>query len=150
MNLSAALIPKHETISLHIRRGDYLTAKQINIQGVLNLDYYFNALEIIKGTLDEKPEVCIFTDDINWTEENLKLPFPSRIISRHTKRPIEDLILMSHCTHHIIANSTFSWWGAWLNSSQSKIVVTPKKRFADKLASKLDIKDLYPDSWIRI
>jgi len=144
------LLPPTTTVSLHVRRGDYITPKNLKIHGVLDIDYYQNAIELIKSKFGNHITICVFTDDIRWVEENLQLPQPARIISKFTNNMIQDIFLMSQCNHHIIANSSFSWWGAWLNSSAEKTVIAPQKWFGEKKLKKIDTSDLYPDSWVRI
>lgn len=110
-------------VSLHIRRGDYLELESVP---VLPLAYYARAAEYIASRRGEI-EVFVFSDDIAWTKANLRLPYPTNTvdINRHSAC-CEDLRLMSACKAHVIANSTFSWWGAWLNAAAETIVVAPK------------------------
>ena len=88
-----------------------------------------------------------FSDNIEWVKENFKLPGVVYVSNEFTKNHIEDLYLMSQCRHNIIANSSFSWWGAWLNDHPDKTVIAPKKWFHK---GPKDTFDLYPDSWIVI
>jgi hypothetical protein len=135
------------TVSLHIRRGDYVTNEKFNrAHGLCPISYYENAITLIGQRLTN-PHYIIFSDDIPWTKENLKLDVPHTFVDDGSIPDYEELILMSSCDNHIIANSTFSWWGAWLNPKSDKIVVAPKVWFADP---KLDAKDLIPKSWLRI
>jgi hypothetical protein len=109
------------SVSIHVRRGDYLNIKNI---GVLDVDYYKNAINYIVDRVKD-PRFFIFSDDMNWCKVNfnfLKQP----IYVSETRNEIVDLQLMSSCNHNIIANSSFSWWGAWLNQNPNKIVVAPK------------------------
>ena len=114
-------INKSNSVSLHVRRGDYLNLKNIN---VLDVDYYMKAVEYIRKNV-EKPTFFIFSDDLEWCKNNLGF-LDSFIYVDRTQTEIEDLKLMSFCQHNIIANSSFSWWGAWLNQNPNKTVIAPK------------------------
>jgi hypothetical protein len=116
------------SVSLHIRRGDYITDAQANnLMGVLPIDYYLKAIEIIKDQC-ENITVFVFSDDLNWAESNLKLDVPTKFvdIDGGAKEDVE-LDLMRRCNHNIIANSSFSWWGGFLNRNSNKIVIAPKQ-----------------------
>jgi len=136
------------SVSMHVRRGDYVSnpiAKEI--LGVLGIDYYIRALNFMKEKVKD-PQIFVFSDDIPWARENLKTKFPLYFIDHNgAEKNYEDLRLMSNCQHHIIANSSFSWWGAWLGSNSEKKVIAPKKWFNQ---SNMDTRDLIPDSWIKI
>jgi len=136
------------SVSVHIRRGDYVYNKLTNkVHGTCNQDYYNDAISLILDKVRE-PSFFIFSDDIQWVKNNLQLPHSSIFIDNNTvDTNYEDMRLMSHCKHNIIANSSFSWWGAWLNNKYNKIVITPKKWFNDK---SLGIKDRIPEGWIKI
>jgi len=127
-----------ESISLHVRRGDYL--QLLAFHGMVEPTYYTAAI----GTISQKvsnPKVFIFSDDPKWCEDNLT----GTVIETGSK--FEDLHLMSLCRHNVIVNSSFSWWGAWLNPNPDKIVVAPKRWFS---AKDLDSRDIIPDGWIKI
>lgn len=143
-----AAIAKNNSISLHVRRGDYVNDKNTNqYHGTCSLSYYQTAISIITSKI-KNPHFFIFSDDMTWVKENIKPGFPHTYIDHNTGiNSFEDLRLMSLCQHQIIANSSFSWWGAWLNNNPEKIVVAPDKWFAD---SSINTKDLYPQSWIRL
>lgn len=134
------------TISMHIRRGDYVTdAKTAKHHGILDVEYYKEALKIINI---ENPNIYIFSDDIDWTEKNFKfLPKNSYFVSKHKFNSAQEIILMSLCKHNIIANSSFSWWGAWLNENKDKKVVAPKRWTQSLLAVNTGIT---PKNWDRI
>ena len=91
-------------------------------------------------------KLYVFSDDPEWVTENLKSNFPTTYISHNGATPEEDIRLMSACRHHIIANSSFSWWGAWLNDHDDKIVIAPKQWFAGREEN----PDLIPSSWVRL
>lgn len=123
-------IKKKNSVSVHIRRGDFLTNK-ININ--YNKDYYLSAMKILEKKI-KKPYYFFFTDDVKWVKKNLQNCFKNSIIVSNYKfsTPEIDLFLMSKCKNNIITNSTFSWWGARLNSNKNKLVVAPKKWFKKK------------------
>jgi hypothetical protein len=130
--LTASLInlikSKESAIAIHIRRGDYLTDK--NILSVLYhcpQSYYGNAIEYIAKEV-KNPFFFIFTDDPDWARDSFKIGYPNTLISGQSlDSPPEELRLMSSCKHFIIANSSFSWWAAWLGSSLEKIVIAPQQ-----------------------
>ena len=114
-------------VSIHIRRGDYLTDQYvIKYIGMCDLQYYYKAVEAISRLVDN----CvfyIFSDDATWVKENFKIRFPSVIVNHNSQEnSFQDLRLMSNCKYHIISNSTFSWWSAWLAQNRDKIVIAPK------------------------
>jgi hypothetical protein len=117
------------------------------IHGSCNLDYYQRAMSLIESKV-EQPIYFVFSDDIAWCKEHLISKFPMEFISGNEgDRAYWDIQLMRHCKHNIIANSSFSWWGAWLNNSPNKIVVAPINWFNH---TNSDTKDLIPNTWIRI
>ena len=95
-----------------------------------SLEYYQNAIEEVVSKV-ENPTFFVFSDDIAWAEQNLKIAYPIIFVGHNdADKNYEDLRLMSECQHNIIANSSFSWWGAWLNQNPSKIVIAPQSWFA--------------------
>lgn len=144
----AQLIKNSNSISLHVRRCDYVKKKRYqNMFATCSLDYYKNALELItKGQKDFR--IFVFSDDKEWVKENLKLSYETYYVDLNSgKTSFRDMQLMSFCKHNIIANSSFSWWGAYLNKNPEKIVVAPKKWFND---DGINQKDIIPESWFRI
>jgi hypothetical protein len=137
-----------EAVSLHVRRGDYVAnARTAHYHGVCGLDYYARCVDAIAG-LVASPHFFVFSDDPAWVRDNLKLPFPATHVTHNgPERAYEDLRLMSACRHNIIANSSFSWWGAWLNDTPVKIVIAPKQWFRD---DSVDTADLIPERWHRL
>lgn len=123
--------------SLHVRRGDYL--KTQHVHPIQSIDYYNKALDIIQP----KGNIFVFSDDIQWCKNNLN--YKNSIFMENNSN-IYDLRAMSLCCDNIIANSSFSWWGAWLNQNKNKKIVCPKNWFSDS-TNDLDIK---PSSWIQI
>lgn len=134
--------------SLHIRRGDFVNSTNISIHGVCNIEYYKKAMNYLAKKVGNM-DYFIFSDDIVWVKENLKLESAIYIDSKEKRLPHEDIYLMSLCDHNIIANSSFSWWGAWLNKNDRKIVIGPKKWFADDKLDKQS-KNIVCESWIKV
>lgn len=141
------LIAACNAVSLHIRRGDYVThAKSSSIHGACSLDYYHDAISHISKHVSS-PRIFIFSDDMEWVRGNLHLDFPCVFIDHNRGGDsYRDMQLMSLCRHHIIANSSFSWWGAWLNPRPDKIVVAPERWFIGDL----NASDLIPQTWVKI
>lgn len=138
------------SVSLHVRRGDYISNPAANrTHGSCSLAYYAEAIKKICELVKEPLEFFVFSDDSAWVREHLKFGSNKHHFLEHNDalNCHEDLRLMASCKHHIIANSTFSWWGAWLNAQADKIVIVPAQWFRDK--SMCD-KDLIPDGWLRI
>jgi hypothetical protein len=148
-NEIADQITSCDSVSVHIRRGDYLpNTYSEQLLETSSLEYYLCSVEHIIANVN-KPHIFVFTDDKAWARENFNLPYPITFVDHNgPDKNHEDLRLMSLCKHNIIANSTFSWWGAWLNNNPDKIVCAPNKWFTDK--AKSSSKDLIPDSWVKI
>jgi hypothetical protein len=137
-----------QSVSLHIRRGDYVLNPDTNAyHGTCSIEYYkLAANKILEHCSD--PHFFIFSDDIEWAKENLnfwnKMTFVDHNDLEHAW---EDMTLMAGCSHNIIANSTFSWWAAWLNNNVNKIVIAPEKWFNN---AQLDYSDIVPEGWLKI
>ena len=134
-----------ESVSVHVRRGDYTTDPTLTSElGVLPLEYYEAAVDRIRRSLS-RPEFFVFSNDPDWCSHNLRLD------ERHTfmppRRSHDDLRLMSMCRHHVVSNSSFSWWGAWLREGRDSFVAAPRRWF---LTSRFDTRDLVPERWLRI
>jgi hypothetical protein len=142
------LIGDSESVSVHVRRGDYVSEAHTNrYHGTCTLDYYRRAIETLCQEV-ERPHFFLFSDDMDWTSQHLRLDFPATYVTHNgVDREHEDLRLMSQCKHHIIANSSFSWWGAWLATNSGKIVIAPARWFDE---APLDTRDLLPPSWRRM
>lgn len=131
------------SVSLHIRRGDYLDIPQYNVFN--GLDYYMRSVDYFRKRFDS-PIFLIFSNDPEWVKDNLGLQSDSVVVTcNQGEYSYRDMLMMSRCNHNIIANSSFSWWGAWLNSNPNKIVVCPTEWFKDKMSS-----FIVPESWIKI
>jgi hypothetical protein len=134
-------------VSLHIRRGDYVQETATALyHGALPIEYYHSAITYLSekiGTFN----LFVFSDDIAWAKENLHLNVPMTFVSQPEIPDYEELLLMSLCKHNIIANSSFSWWGAWLNQNPDKIVIAPKRWLA-KTGN--DYYKEIPPSWIQL
>lgn len=131
-------------VSLHVRRNDYLsTVYAEGFGGICTKSYYQNAMAYIKHNTDN-PSFFVFSDDTNWCRENLSIENATFVDCNHGDESWQDMFLMSRCKHNIIANSTFSWWGAWLNANPEKIVVAPDKWWNG-------LKDeVVPRTWVRL
>lgn len=135
-----------DTVSVHFRRGDYLTSSFI---APVSMDYYAEAIELVTAKLSN-PFFYIFTDEPEWVQNNFILKYPFEIIIGNTgNNAYIDILLMCKCKSHIMANSSFSWWGAWLDSNPNKIVIAPKKWYANAEIDKFTF-EITPDEWIRI
>jgi hypothetical protein len=140
-------ISECNSVSIHIRRGDYVSNANANFyHGICGLDYYQHAIDKIESITSD-PTYFIFSDDIDWCRQNLKLSKePTFIAHNQGANSHFDMHLMSLCKHNIIANSSFSWWGAWLNKNQNKCVIAPKQWFSVEK----NTADLLPIDWLRI
>jgi len=136
-------IEQSNSVGIHIRRGDYIDDPLLG--GIANLDYYLRAIALITQKV-ETPSFFIFSNDINWCKENFNLARTCYINGNIGNNSYIDMLLMSKCKHQIIANSSFSWWAAWLNENPEKTVIAPKT-WANGIDNS---KDVCPASWIRI
>jgi hypothetical protein len=135
-------------VSLHVRRGDYASCpKTLAYHGLCEPEYYFRAIEHIRRHIP-KFRLFAFSDDPQWVAGTLKPHYPELVVVDHNAgdQSHNDMLLMSLCHHHIISNSSFSWWGAWLNPDPNKIVIAPRKWFANGP----DTTDLLPENWLRL
>jgi hypothetical protein len=141
-------IRKKNSVFLHIRRKDYLTNSFLYNLG---LSYYYRAVDYVSQQISD-PVFFIFSDDIEWCKSNLRLNFEHHFVDiNDSSTDFMELELMSTCQHSIIANSTFSWWGAWLNKNKTKLIIAPKIWWNDK-SSQLDYEQgrFVPANWIKI
>lgn len=134
-----------QSVSIHIRRGDYLSAQYADgFAGICDEEYYNNAMNYINQRI-ENVLYYVFTDDAEWVSDNFKIANAVYINHNRGQDSWQDMYLMSQCKHNIIANSSFSWWGAWLNENPNKIVIAPKLWWRP-----FEKDDVVPDEWIRI
>jgi hypothetical protein len=134
------------SVAVHVRRGDYVSNPVTAAHhGVLSPSYYKRAMDYIASRVSD-PVFYVFSDGHDWVRDNLRHPAPLvQITVNGPERGFRDIQLMSACKHHILANSSFGWWGAWMNASRDKIVIAPTPWFLNKA---LDTRDLLPPSWV--
>jgi len=138
----ALIIQDHPSVSIHVRRGDYLNHP---VFASCTLDYYKRAISHISSAT-ASPTFFVFSNDIAWCREHLPVPASTVFVgNKDPLPPHEDLMLMSMCDHNITANSTFSWWGAWLNRNPDKVVCTPSRWHCNGR----QIHDTLPAQWIQ-
>ena len=143
----AERIRETTAVSVHVRRGDYFDNAAIHaFHGVLPVDYYLTASARIRDAVRD-PHFYVFSDDPDWCRSNLELGGPTTVVDHNRGHGSEDLRLTSLCAHHVIANSSFSWWGAWLNPRPDKIVIAPRRWLAD---DSHDTSHVVPAEWITI
>ena len=143
----AEMIAATQSVSIHVRRSDLVSDPRTRqVHGICSLEYYQQCVRRIAERI-AYPHFFVFSDDPPWAKENLRLEHPTTFVTHNdATRDYEDLRLTSMCKHHIIANSTFSWWAAWLNTNPDKIVFAPRKW----LNRPVDTRDLIPEGWIRV
>jgi hypothetical protein len=130
------------SVSLHIRRGDYIVNPSTNKHGALPMGYYKRAMKMLEETV-KSPHYYVFSDEISWARQHLQAPGFTFVDRDNPQHDIFDFALMSTCKHHIIANSSFSWWAAWLSNDPAKQVFAPSRWYKVKKAS----PDLIPPDW---
>ena len=137
-------IDKVNAVSIHIRRGDFL---KHDVHNTDKSDYYKKAMQCIEDKVKD-PVYFVFSDDMHWVKANFKTNHVTHYVDfNDASTNYEDLKLMSACKNNIIANSSFSWWGAWLNRNEGKIVVAPEQWFNGDV---FDYSDVIPETWIKI
>lgn len=134
------------SVSVHVRRGDYVSNESAaKFHGLTGVEYYRKAVALVEKKVNT-PSLYVFSDDPEWCKKNLKFKQQTTYISHNTDGS-EDMRLMKACRHNIIANSSFSWWGAWLNENPNKIVLAPKQWFSHQESN---TKDVIPNSWLKL
>lgn len=139
-----------DSVSVHIRRGDYL--KSDTFINLSESDYYQKSIEHVSSNL-QQPKYFVFSDDINWCKERFEeLNISNVVFVDHNSgdKAFWDIYLMSKCKANILANSTFSWWGGWLNQNEDKIIVCPARLFKSIKRNDLIVPQFYPESWVKI
>jgi hypothetical protein len=138
-------------VAVHVRRGDLITENGVHpLHGCLGWPYYSIALHVMKHLIDHEHDLFLFGDDlVALSELQQKMP-QSIIVSQSDLSAAEDLILMKKCRHFITANSTFSWWGAWLGEAPDKIVISPRQWFSPSGLRQNNVCDLIPEGWLLI
>ncbi|MDG5996471.1 alpha-1,2-fucosyltransferase [Candidatus Brocadia sapporoensis] len=141
-------IKSGNSVTVHVRRGDYVNNPETNsLHGVCGIDYYQRCIDFIITKI-ANPHFFFFSDDPEWVKNNLKIKYESTVVEHNgAEKCYEDLRLLSQGKYHIIANSTFSWWGAWLNKNPEKMVVAPEKWFKKE---DVNTKGFIPEDWIRL
>lgn len=135
------------SVGLHIRRGDYVSKVHTNmLHGVCDMDYYLRAMEYLKRQFGDV-KIFVFSDDVKWAYEHMAFPWVTFVDHNGQDKCCEDLWLLSRCKHNIIANSTFSWWAAWLNPNPKKIIISPQHWIR---SDRYDTSHLLPSTWIKM
>jgi hypothetical protein len=142
-------IENSNSVSLHFRRGDYVENPNTNrFHGVCPLEYYRQAVKWMNEKTEDQ-QLFVFSDDIGWVKANFRTEFPTVFVEKSEEKLHSDFRLMSLCKHNIIANSSYSWWAAWLNLNEAKTIIAPEKWFANaRRQSKA--ADIIPGEWYRI
>jgi len=143
----AAQMAGVSSVSVHVRRGDYVTNPNASaFHGTCSPQWYNEVITQMTASITA-PQFFVFSDDPAWARANLSVPQESIFVDPQPDgRDYEDIFLMSRCSHHIIANSSFSWWGAWLNPSPAKKVIAPSRWFI----AETDMRDRIPQSWTQV
>lgn len=138
-------IRESNSVCIHVRRGDYLTEANQPLYGnICTLEYYQKAIQYFEDKY-KNVTFFVFSNDIEWTKKNLKMKNAVYVQGNDEENGYKDMYLMTQCNHNIIANSSFSWWGAWLNQNENQEVVAPSKWLNTQ-----DVQDIWCDNWIKI
>jgi hypothetical protein len=138
-------IKSTNSVSLHVRRGDFLNTDNINLfGGVCTIAYFEKAISTMESKVNNA-HFFVFSNDLAWVKQNIFIKNVTYVDCNAGKNSWKDMYLMSLCQHNIIANSTFSWWGAWLNKNKNKIVISPKRFLNSDITT-----DVYPDAWTTV
>ena len=139
------------SVSLHIRRGDYVSNPEAaRMHGHLTEPYYERAIDLMRRLYGPGLTVFVFSDDLNYAAELFDGIANLNLVDSEEDRPWDDMTLMSCCDHNIIANSSFSWWGAWLNANPGKTVIAPAQWFSDEVMRKTNTLHRIPEDWIML
>lgn len=143
MRTIQSAMEKTTSVSLHVRRGDYLNEENRKLFAQCTTDYYERAVLFVKNKCDDTPTLFVFSDDIKWAKEHMQNFCGCKTVFVEGNSAVQDLYLLSCTKHSIIANSSFSWWGAYLNAQNNHITVAPERWFTDK-----PNPSIYPDEWV--
>lgn len=143
IKFSDAIKSEIESVCVHVRRGDYFSPQFVDIYGVCDIMYFQSAIDYLMVRMDN-PVLFIFSDDLEWVKNNLELPSSSVFIDNYQVNQFSYIYLMSLCKHNIISNSSFSWWGAFLNFNKDKIVISPSKW------TLISTQTLALDEWVKL
>lgn len=135
-------------ISLHVRRGDYLTVAASAVHVALDRSYYDQAVSLMLDLAGPEAEFFLFSDDPDFISEAFEDLPNAHVVRSDPSASWEDMFLMARCRHHIIANSSYSWWGAWLNHASGKRVIAPARWFTTEKLATCNVLDLFPNDWI--
>ncbi|HEU5215922.1 MAG TPA: alpha-1,2-fucosyltransferase [Gaiellaceae bacterium] len=139
-------IASSEAIAVHLRRGDYVTVPQVaEVHGTLELAYYREAVGLVAERAGSDAHVFVFSDDPEWAEAHLVFDLPTTHVGRTGSSATAELRLMASCRHHVVANSSYSWWGAWLAERPGQVVVAPTR-----WTRRTDSSAIVPARWMRI
>jgi hypothetical protein len=138
-------IKSQNSVSVHVRRGDFLDSNNFgSLGGVCTHNYFLSAIEKIK-TLVENPHFFLFTNDRSWVRTNFSGSNFTLVEINEGADSWKDMFLISNCSHHINSNGSFSWWSSWLNRENNAIVIVPKNFLVNR-----HFEDIYPESWIQL
>jgi hypothetical protein len=136
------------SVSLHVRRGDYLSATASSVHAALGLGYYHRAIALMQDLVGTDTDFFLFSDDPDYATENFAKSPRFHVVRSDPSAPWEDMFLMANCKHNIIANSSYSWWAAWLNNGPERRVISPAQWFTSEKLAGCNVLDLYPADWI--
>lgn len=139
-----------DSISVQVRRGDFVLNKELKkTYHECSPSYFQKAVSIIANKTNN-PKIFVISDGLEWVKKNISFPYPTEYISHTGFTDNQKIMLMAACKHNVISNSTFAWWGAWLNQNPNKIIVSPRIWLNDKNKNKSYVNNLIPESWIKI
>ena len=145
----AEKIKNSNSVGIHVRRGDYSSNPRINqYHGTCSLEYYQKAAKTLENRFSDL-KYFLFSDDPEWVNDNFNFLNNFKIVSDGKRSELDEMHLLSDCKHQIIANSSFSWWGAWLNKNPEKVIIAPERWFLDEEKQKQS-KNITLDEWIKI